>query len=57
MKNKQEIEDNLGLFIPAGIFIGWGFGILIHHWFAGFLLGLGAGFVILAIAHLILNRK
>jgi hypothetical protein len=34
-----------GLFIPAGIFLGFGFGFLFNNIMAGFWLGFGAGFL------------
>jgi hypothetical protein len=34
-----------GLFIPAGLFLGMGFGFLIDKLVAGMFLGLGLGFV------------
>ncbi len=49
MKTKQ--EDRSGLFVPAGIFLGLGFGFLYDQLVAGLFLGLGAGFVLMAIAH------
>jgi len=33
-------EDNSGIFIPAGLFIGLGFGALSGDWSAGVLFGL-----------------
>jgi hypothetical protein len=54
VKNK---EDNTDLVIPAGIFLGWGLGILIGHWLAGFFIGLGAGFLVLAMSHLIFRKR
>jgi len=42
-------EDNSGLFIPAGLFIGLGFGSLYGDWSTGVLFGLGAGFALMAL--------
>ena len=42
-------EDNSGLFVPAGLFIGLGLGALVGEWTAGVLLGLGAGFAAMAV--------
>ena len=50
-------EDNSGLFIPAGLFIGLGFGSLYGAWASGILFGLGAGFVGMAIARVWGKRK
>ena len=57
MKNKKEKEDNTGLLIPAGLFIGLGYGALTGNWLAGLFFGLGAGFCALAIARLIFRLK
>jgi hypothetical protein len=38
-----------GLFIPAGLFLGFGFGFLIENVVAGMFLGLGLGFAAFAI--------
>jgi len=43
-------EDNTGLFIPAGLFIGLGFGAVYGGWAAGVLFGLGVGFLGMGIA-------
>ncbi len=48
-KSKKLKEDNAGLFIPAGLFIGLGTGFLINEVVAGVLLGLGIGFLAMAI--------
>ncbi len=57
MKKKKEVghkyEDNTGFFIPAGIFMGLGVGGFYGHWAAGFLLGLGVGFLLMAIFKLL----
>ena len=39
-----------GLFIPAGIFLGLGFGFLFDQLVAGLFIGMGAGFIGMAIA-------
>ncbi len=41
-----------GLFIPAGLFLGMGFGFLIDNFVAGLFLGLGLGFVGMIIYHI-----
>lgn len=47
---KKKKEDKSGLFIPAGLFLGLGFGALYGNYSAGVLLGLGVGFLGMAIA-------
>lgn len=42
-------KDNSGLFIPAGIFIGMGFGFIFDYLVAGLFIGMGLGFLALAI--------
>ncbi|MFA4960117.1 MAG: hypothetical protein WC548_00460 [Candidatus Pacearchaeota archaeon] len=59
MRNKKEVkhkEDNTGLFIPAGLFIGLGTGGILGHWGAGLLLGLGIGFLLMAITKLLKGK-
>ena len=45
----KDDDDNSGLFIPAGLFLGMGAGFLTGHLVAGIFLGLGAGFLGFAI--------
>lgn len=47
---KKRSEDRSGLFIPAGLFIGMGFGLIINQLVGGIFLGLGLGFLGMAIA-------
>jgi len=47
---KKKKEDRSGLFIPAGLFLGLGFGAMYGNYAAGVLLGLGVGFLGMAIA-------
>ncbi|MGM5487651.1 MAG: hypothetical protein ACQESG_01755 [Nanobdellota archaeon] len=47
MKKK---EDFIGLFVPAGLFIGMGIGLLIDKFIGATLLGLGLGFLALAVS-------
>ena len=47
---RKRREDNSGIFIPAGLFLGLGCGFLYGNIVAGVLLGLGAGFLAMAIA-------
>jgi len=50
-KIEKKSEKNIGaLFIPAGLFIGFGVGFLIDSLPAGIFLGLGAGFAVFAIS-------
>ena len=48
-KEKKKKEDHAGLFIPAGLFLGLGWGALTSQWAAGVLFGLGVGFLFMAI--------
>lgn len=47
---KKEMNSSAGLFIPAGLFIGFGIGFLINNIPAGMFMGLGAGFLMFGIA-------
>lgn len=49
MTEKKEKAPAGALFIPAGIFLGFGVGFLINNVAAGFFLGFGLGFVAFAI--------
>ena len=42
-----------GLFIPAGLFLGMGFGFLINNIVVGIFMGLGLGFLGMALYHMI----
>jgi len=53
-KNAWEIS---GLFIPAGLLIGLGIGWAMGHIVPGLFVGLGGGFVGMAIARIILSKK
>lgn len=48
MKNKK--EERSGLFIPAGLFLGLGFGFLLGNLVAWLFIGLAAGFIGMAIS-------
>ncbi len=53
VKKNQKIEkkdDSAGIFIPAGLFIGMGIGLLTDNFIAWLFIGLGAGFITMAIA-------
>jgi hypothetical protein len=47
-------EDNSGIFIPAGLLLGLGYGFVTGQWVGGVLFGLGFGFLATAIAR---NRR
>lgn len=51
MENKKEVRRKsvAGLAIPAGIFIGMGFGFLYENISAGLFIGLGFGFLLFLI--------
>lgn len=55
-KNKEE-KDKGALFIPAGIFLGMGFGFAIDNFVAGLFFGLGLGFLVFAIVNLLKKKK
>ncbi|MBW6442373.1 hypothetical protein K0A97_01160 [Patescibacteria group bacterium] len=46
---KQKEEDNSGLFIPAGLFVGMGLGFALENLVAWLFMGLGAGFLAMAV--------
>ena len=46
-----------GLFIPGGLFVGLGIGWAMGYLVQGLLIGLGAGFVGMAIVRLIVRNK
>ena len=50
-------KDRGALFIPAGIFLGLGFGFLYGRVVEGMFIGLGVGFVFFAIADMFGNKK
>ncbi|MFH1781575.1 MAG: hypothetical protein ABH835_03100 [Patescibacteria group bacterium] len=52
---KESSKDKYGkgaLFIPAGIFLGMGFGFLVDNFTAGLFIGFGLGFLAFAISYL-----
>ena len=53
---KKKKEEFGALFIPAGIFLGMGFGFLFGDLVAGLFIGMGIGFLLFAITK-ILKRK
>ena len=54
-KSKKQWEI-VGLFIPAGLFIGMGIGWAMGYLVQGLFIGLGAGFLAMAIARLISGK-
>ncbi|MFH0832317.1 MAG: hypothetical protein V1900_01160 [Candidatus Aenigmatarchaeota archaeon] len=49
-QSKKKDNGAVGLFIPAGLFIGFGLGFFFNNVPAGMFCGLGAGFLLFAIA-------
>ena len=49
-------EDG-GLFIPAGLFLGIGFGFIFNNMVAGLFLGLGLGFFCYAVTMIFKKKK
>ncbi|MFH1209221.1 MAG: hypothetical protein V1663_00320 [archaeon] len=47
--NKETKKSAGALFIPAGLFIGMGFGFLTNHFVSWMMLGLGFGFLLFAL--------
>jgi hypothetical protein len=56
-KKQKEKREKGSLFIPAGLFIGMGFGFLYDQLLVGLFLGLGAGFILFAITQLFGKKK
>ncbi len=54
---KRKEQDKGALFIPAGLFIGMGFGFLYNKLTEGLFIGLGAGFLLFAIVQLFSRKK
>lgn len=57
MPNKKKKGDPSGIAIPAGLFIGMGFGFLTNNFVAWMFIGLGIGFLVMLIAHAYLRKK
>ena len=49
-------KDIGGLFIPAGLFVGMGFGFVYDNLVAGLFIGLGAGFAAYGLSALIFKK-
>ena len=47
---KKHKDDRSGIFVPAGIFFGLGFGMLTGNVAAGLFIGMGLGFTAMAIS-------
>ncbi len=56
-KKKNNDNDRGALFIPAGLFLGMGFGFLYDVLVEGMFIGLGAGFLLFAIVHALAKNK
>ncbi|HJX06063.1 MAG TPA: hypothetical protein VJ461_05090 [Candidatus Nanoarchaeia archaeon] len=54
-EKKDDRKNSGALFIPAGIFIGMGWGFLVENIPGGLFLGLGFGFVAFAITTILMN--
>lgn len=48
-KHDEKIKSRVGLFIPGGIFLGLGLGMLLNNVAAWMFLGMAAGFIALAL--------
>lgn len=55
--SKKEREDKGALFIPAGLFLGMGFGFLYNVLVEGLFIGLGIGFLLFAIVNTLTKKK
>jgi hypothetical protein len=49
MAKKKKKEDSAGIFVPAGLLLGMGFGFLYGQLVAGLFIGLGLGFLVMAV--------
>lgn len=56
-KKTKENEDRGALFIPAGLFLGMGFGFLYNVLVEGLFIGLGVGFLLFAIVNALTKKK
>lgn len=46
-----------GVFVPAGLLMGMGFGFLADNLLAGLFIGLGAGLLVMAIVEIVMNTR
>ncbi len=53
---KKKKDDYEGIFIPAGVLLGLGFGFLLNNLVAFLFIGLGAGFLAMAITKLVKKK-
>jgi hypothetical protein len=56
-KNRRERREMGGLFIPAFLFLGMGWGFVVDKLVGGLFLGLGAGFLLFALTNLFKKKK
>ncbi len=54
---KEDDDSPGGLFIPAGVLGGMGFGFLYGNFVAGLFIGLGAGFALFAVYEIFRRHK
>jgi hypothetical protein len=54
--SKCKLEDRAGVMIPAGLLVGIGYGMLTDNVAAYTLIGLGAGFLGMALMYLFLKK-
>lgn len=57
IEEKKRRQESGALFIPAGIFLGLGFGFLYNNLVAGLFIGMGVGFILFAITALLKRRR
>ena len=58
-KEKEKSKKNweiAGTLVPAGLFIGMGVGWALDHLVQGLLIGLGCGFLAMAVMRFVLNK-
>ncbi len=55
-EKKKMRRDDGSLFIPAGMFLGLGWGFLVGNIPAGIMLGFGVGFLLYAIARVFFGK-
>ena len=56
-KKEKHKEEKGALFIPAGLFLGMGWGFFTDNFVAGLFMGLGIGFLAFAIVNLLSKKK
>jgi len=50
-------DDNSGIFVPAGVLLGLGFGFLLNNIPAFLFIGLGAGFLAMALFRMLKGSR